>query len=73
MWAAAEAGLGVAVRTAVGRPPTLAALTSGLPPLPRLPLTLHTAQAQPIPAVRRLADILRETVLAETAKLESSQ
>ncbi|HET6607450.1 MAG TPA: LysR substrate-binding domain-containing protein [Rhodopila sp.] len=70
MWAAAEAGLGVAVRTAVGQPPTLAALTSGLPPLPNLPLTLHMAQAQPTPAVRRLADILRETVLAETARLE---
>ena len=65
LWAAVEAGLGVTIRTAVGMPRTLAVLdaaTSGLPPLPLVPLAIHRAEAEPPDAVRRLAAILRETV-----------
>ena len=65
LWAAVEAGLGVTIRTAVGMPRTLAVLdpaTSGLPPLPSVPLAIHRAEAEPPEAVRRLALILREAI-----------
>jgi DNA-binding transcriptional LysR family regulator len=59
LWAAADAGLGVTVRTRIGLPDRLAPLESGLPALPRVPLSLHTT-AEPSPAVARLRDILLE-------------
>ncbi|HEV7815481.1 MAG TPA: LysR substrate-binding domain-containing protein [Janthinobacterium sp.] len=65
LWAAAEAGLGITLRTAIGMPKTLAALDpalSGLPPLPDVPLALHRAELEPDVAVSRLAGILRETI-----------
>jgi hypothetical protein len=46
-------------------PKSLAVLdpaTTGLPPLPKLPLALHRAEAEPSAAVARLAEILLETI-----------
>ncbi len=65
LWAAAEGGLGVTARTAVGMPKSLAVLdpaTTGLPPLPSVPLALHRAEVEPSPAVARLTEILLETI-----------
>lgn len=59
--AAVEAGLGITARTAIDLPRGLVALdpaATGLPPLPRMPVALHRAEADPTPAVRRLAEIL---------------
>lgn len=66
LWAAADAGLGIALRTPIGMPKTLSVLdpaAHGLPTLPTTALSLHRAEAEPAPAVAKLADILRETVL----------
>ena len=71
LWAAAEGGLGITVRTTVNMPKTLAALdpkTTGLPPLPSVPLALHKADADPAPAVMRLTDILLDTIRAEVGR-----
>lgn len=57
IWAAASAGLGVTVRTSVSLPGHLNIL-DGLPPLPTLGLSLHRAESEPPPPVRRLAQIL---------------
>lgn len=72
LWAAAEAGLGITLRTAVGMPKTLVGLdpaATGLPALPTMPLTLHAAEADPPAAVRHLAQIVRETVIEKIATL----
>jgi DNA-binding transcriptional LysR family regulator len=61
LWAAAAAGLGVTVRTAVGVPETLRPLPPGafgLPALPLLSLSLLRAQPKPPPATARLATII---------------
>lgn len=60
LWAAAAAGLGITVRTALGLPASLAALgrSSGLPKLPQIGLSLYTAEPDPPQAVARLRDIL---------------
>jgi DNA-binding transcriptional LysR family regulator len=60
LWAAAAAGLGVTIRTALSLPAPLAALgkSSGLPKLPQTTLSLFTAQAEPPPAVALLREIL---------------
>ena len=62
LWAAAEAGLGLTVRSTLGMPPALTALgpAAGLPKLPDIELTLATAEREPSAAVRRLRDILLE-------------
>jgi DNA-binding transcriptional LysR family regulator len=65
LWAAAEGGLGVTARTSVSMPKSLVVLdpaTTSLPPLPTVPLALHRAEAEPSPAVGRLAEILLETI-----------
>jgi len=65
LWAAAEAGLGVTLRTRIGMPPALRVVepaSVGLPPLPSLPLSLIEAEAEPPALVKRLAEILRDTV-----------
>jgi DNA-binding transcriptional LysR family regulator len=65
LWAAAEGGIGITVRTAVNMPKTLATLDSramGLPALPSVPLALHKAEAEPAAAVVRLTEILLETI-----------
>lgn len=72
LWAAAEAGFGITVRTAIGIPKTLVMLdpvTFGLPALPPVALALHRADARPADAATRLADILVETVRDHLATL----
>jgi DNA-binding transcriptional LysR family regulator len=68
LWAAAEAGLGITPRTAMGMPKTLCALEpvdGDLPALPSIVLALHRAEAEPSAAVGRLTEILREAIRAE--------
>jgi DNA-binding transcriptional LysR family regulator len=75
LWAAAEAGLGITVRTRIGMPKTLVVLdphSTGLPPLPKISLVLHRAELQPAAAVARLAAILRETIVEQTTELHSN-
>lgn len=64
LWAATGAGLGVTLRTTIGLPPTLAVLKarSGLPLLPKVPLTLCRMKGDSTPAVKRLSEILRQTI-----------
>lgn len=65
-WAAVTAGLGVSVRTPLGLPAGVRALTAkeaGLPALPMLGLALHRADAEPSPAVTRLAEILIDRLM----------
>ncbi|WP_395399764.1 LysR substrate-binding domain-containing protein [Pseudoduganella sp. UC29_106] len=65
LYAAAEAGLGITLRTAFGMPKSLQALdpaTYGLPALPRVSLSLHRAGSDANPAVRRLSEILLDTL-----------
>lgn len=67
LWAAVSAGLGVTLRTPYGVPSTLTMLdagAAGLPALPRVGISLRTADAQPSPAVTSLQAILRETLLS---------
>ncbi|WP_267225309.1 LysR substrate-binding domain-containing protein [Dyella silvae] len=63
IWAAVAAGLGVSLRTPFGLPPTVRALAPhemSLPTLGELALCLHRAEAEPSPAVARLATILAQ-------------
>ncbi|MET7244369.1 LysR substrate-binding domain-containing protein [Methylobacterium sp. EM32] len=65
MWAAAEGGLGITARTAIGLPKTVCVLdpaSTGLPALPNAKLTLHQAEAELSPAVTRLSEIFLETI-----------
>jgi len=60
-WAAVKAGLGISVRTPLGVPVELRAMdakASGLPALPQLGLALYRSEAEPIPAVARLAELI---------------
>lgn len=62
-WAAVAAGLGVSLRTPAGLPTSVRALLpheTTLPSLGELGLYLHRAEAEPSPAVLRLADILTQ-------------
>jgi len=66
-WAAVSAGLGVSVRTPLGLPASVRALSAkeaGLPALPMLGLSLHRAEAEPAPAVAQLARIIVRTLAA---------
>ena len=66
-WAAVSAVLGVSVRTPLGLPAGVRALTAkeaGLPALPMLGLSLHRAEAEPAPAVAQLAQIIVRTLAA---------
>ena len=65
LWAAVAAGLGVAVRTPLGLPPTVRALKPGehgLPELPVIALSLYRAHAQPDPVCAALDEILVQCV-----------
>jgi DNA-binding transcriptional LysR family regulator len=65
LWAAAAAGLGVAVRTPLGLPATVRTLApgeQGLPALPSISLSLYQAQAQPDPVAAALGDIVRQCI-----------
>lgn len=67
LWAAAEAGLGITARTAIGLPGSLAVLdpaVAGLPALPSIGLSLHCAERRPAAAVAALANLLRAAVAA---------
>jgi DNA-binding transcriptional LysR family regulator len=62
-WAAVAAGLGVSLRTPFGLPPSVRALApheTSLPALGTLGLYLHRADAEPSPAVERLANIIAQ-------------
>jgi DNA-binding transcriptional LysR family regulator len=62
-WAAVKAGLGVSVRTPLGLPADLHALgarEAGLPALPQLGLALYRSEAEPEPAVARLAELIMQ-------------
>jgi DNA-binding transcriptional LysR family regulator len=64
LWAAAEAGLGVTVRTPFGLPAGVEILDAacGLPKLPEAELRLHIADAELPPAAARLRDILLDEI-----------
>lgn len=60
-WAAVKAGLGISVRTPLGLPAdlrTMDAKDAGLPALPQLGLGLYRSEAEPAPAVARLAKLI---------------
>lgn len=66
-WAAVSAGLGVSVRTPLGLPDNVRALTAkqaGLPALPMLGLALHRTEAKPSSAVTQLASIIMRELAA---------
>jgi len=66
-WAAVNAGLGVSVRTPLGLPDNVRALSAkqaGLPALPMLGLALYRAEAEPSPAVAQLAAIIQRRLAA---------
>lgn len=67
LWAATAAGLGFALRTPIGLPATLRALspgTHGLPPLPSLGLALHRAPQHNSAPAMHLAGIIEQALQA---------
>jgi DNA-binding transcriptional LysR family regulator len=64
LWAAVDAGMGIAVRTAVSAPGHLKIISGryGLPPLPSVDLSLDSAGRALTPAASRLRDVLLETL-----------
>jgi DNA-binding transcriptional LysR family regulator len=65
LWAATAAGLGIAVRTPVGRPQSIQQLeprSHGLPDLPSLGLALLRAEKDPSPLTEQLAAIIRQAL-----------
>lgn len=64
LWAAAQAGLGITLRTEIGVPAGCKILpaAAGLPPLPAFHLFLLRQKQSPSPAVSRLSDILAATI-----------
>ncbi len=65
LWAATAAGLGIALRTPVGRPPSvrlLDAKSRGLPELPSLGLVLHRANKDIGAVGEHLAAIIKQAV-----------
>ncbi|RFU44899.1 LysR substrate-binding domain-containing protein [Paraburkholderia sp. DHOC27] len=71
LWAAAEAGLGITVRTTNCMPANLIALdpaANGLPALPLVTLSLYRAEAESRSAVKRLTDIVLHTIKEETTQ-----
>jgi DNA-binding transcriptional LysR family regulator len=72
LWAAAAAGLGLTLRTAIGVPGSLQALSPaahGLPRLPRIALSLYRAAAEPEAPVEQLAALLRQAVQQQPVAL----
>ncbi|MBP1856871.1 LysR substrate-binding domain-containing protein [Rhizobium herbae] len=65
LWAATAAGLGIALRTPVGRPQSIRQLeprSHGLPDLPSLGLALFRAGKDPSPLTAHLAAIIRQAL-----------
>jgi len=76
VWAAVRAGLGVTLRTPAGLPDALTLLppeAGGLPAMPALGLNLHRADAEPAPAVARLAEILQQRLQEARAACVDSE
>ena len=71
LWAAAAAGLGVTIRTALGVPQGLVPLgrKNGLPKLPETSLSLYAASETATPAVSRLREILLDELATTLATL----
>lgn len=72
LWAATGAGLGIALRTPVGRPPSVRILdpqSQGLPDLPSLGLALYSADKNIGPTAAHLAAIIKQA-LRETLNPE---
>lgn len=72
LWAATAAGLGIALRTPVGCPPSVRLLdprSHGLPELPSLGLVLHRADKDIGPTAMHLAAIIKQA-LRETLRGE---
>ncbi|WP_233575791.1 LysR substrate-binding domain-containing protein [Noviherbaspirillum saxi] len=71
LWAAAEAGLGLTVRSAVSIPHGLANIgpARALPALPRIGLCISQADKPTTPAISRLHEVITE-VLAENLSLK---
>ncbi len=72
LWAAVSAGLGLTIRTEIGLPATVRALSpgeAGLPSLPSVGLALHLAEAEPAPPTGRLAAIVLEALDEARARL----
>lgn len=70
IWAAVTAGLGVSVRTPLGLPGSVQALTAkeaDLPALPVLNLALHRPEATISPAVEQLAQLIRQQLSGATS------
>lgn len=68
LWAATEAGLGITLRTATSMPGSLIALdpeANGLPALPSVTLSLYRAELESRAAVKRLTDIVLQTIKEE--------
>lgn len=66
VWAAVAAGLGLTIRTDIGLPATVRAMTpeiAGLPALPKMALVLHRKEAELDPVAARLADILLQAAI----------
>jgi DNA-binding transcriptional LysR family regulator len=71
LWAAAEAGLGITLRTTISMPPGLRALdpvATGLPALPLVPLALHRAEKGAGAAAEKLKQIVLDTVQETIAR-----
>jgi DNA-binding transcriptional LysR family regulator len=65
LWAAVAAGLGIGLRTPVGRPQAVRSLdpaSVGLPNLPSLGLVLHCADKEADPTARHLAAIIKQAL-----------
>jgi DNA-binding transcriptional LysR family regulator len=76
LWAATEAGLGVTLRTTIALPRSLTVLkpvSSGLPALPKVQLTLCRKKRGGAAVVNRLAEILRETIAERTLAVRSER
>jgi hypothetical protein len=75
LWAAAEAGFGITVRTAVSIPPHLADVGKALrlPRLPAVQLALHAGGRRLSPAAIRLRDVLFETLPGELTRERAPQ
>jgi DNA-binding transcriptional LysR family regulator len=76
LWAATEAGLGVTLRTTIALPRSLTVLkpvSSGLPALPKVQLTLCRKKRGGAAVVNRLAEILRETIAERTQVVRSER
>jgi DNA-binding transcriptional LysR family regulator len=65
LWAATAAGLGLSIRTQIGLPNGVRALSAGeagLPALPSLALALYRAEEEPKPLIAKLATIVLQAV-----------